>query len=36
MKIAFLTTLNPENTNTWSGTSYHILQALRKYHGVEV
>ena len=22
MKIAFLTTLNPEDTNTWSGTSY--------------
>ena len=36
MKIAFLTTLDPEGTNTWSGTSYHILQALRKSHAVEV
>ncbi len=36
MKIAFLTTLDPEDTNTWSGTSYHILQALCKSHDVEV
>ena len=36
MKIAFLTTLDPEDTNTWSGMSYHILQALCKSHDVEV
>ena len=36
MKIAFLTTLDPEDTNTWSGTSYHILQALCKSHDVKI
>lgn len=36
MKIAFLTTLDPEDANTWSGTSSHILQTLRKNHEVKV
>lgn len=36
MKIAFLTTLAPEDANTWSGTSSHILQTLRKNHEVKV
>lgn len=36
MKIAFLTPLDPEDTNTWSGTSYRILQALCKSPAVEV
>ena len=36
MKIAFLTTLNPEDANTWSGTLYHILQTLLKSHDVKI
>lgn len=36
MKIAFLTTLNPEDTNTWSGTLYHILLTLLKSHDVKI
>ena len=36
MKIAFLTTLNPEDANTWSGTLYHILLTLLKSHDVKI
>lgn len=36
MKIAFLTTLDPEDTNTWSGTLYHILLTLLKSHDVKI
>ena len=33
MKIAFLTSLNPADRRSWSGTIYHIAQALQKHCG---
>lgn len=36
MNIVFLTTLNPYDMNNWSGTTFHLLQALSKKHNVKV
>ena len=36
MNIVFLTIFNPYDINEWSGTSYHLLQTLRKEHQVTV
>lgn len=36
MNIVFLTTLNPYDINNWSGTTFHLLQALSKKHNVKV
>lgn len=36
MNIIFLTTLNPNNINTWSGTSYHVFKTLSKNHNVRL
>lgn len=36
MNIIFLTTLNPYDINNWSGTTFHLLQALCKKHNVKV
>lgn len=36
MNIIFLTTLNPYDINNWSGTTFHLLQALSKKHNVKV
>jgi len=33
LKIAFLTSLAPDDRRSWSGTIYHIAQALQKYCG---
>lgn len=36
MNIAFLTTLNPYDVNSWSGTTFHVFNALKKRHNVKV
>lgn len=36
MNITFLTTLNPYDINSWSGTTFHILSTLSKEHNVKV
>lgn len=36
MDIVFLTTLNPDDINNWSGTTFHVLNALKKKHNVKV
>ena len=33
LKIAFLTTLDPQDRRTWSGTIYYMAQALQKHCG---
>jgi glycosyltransferase involved in cell wall biosynthesis len=33
LKIAFVTTLDPQNRRTWSGTIYYIAKALQKHCG---
>ncbi len=35
MKIAFLSSLDPNNINHWSGTLYFIFQSLRQNHEVQ-
>ncbi len=35
MRIAYISNKNPEDINNWSGTPYHIISALRKYHEVD-
>ncbi|WP_298651564.1 glycosyltransferase [uncultured Proteiniphilum sp.] len=35
MKIAFLSSLNPNNINYWSGTLYYIFRSLQQMHEVE-
>lgn len=36
MNIAFLTTLNPNDINSWSGTTFYVLNALKVRHNVKV
>lgn len=36
MNIAFLITLNPNDINSWSGTTFHVLNALKKRHNIKV
>jgi len=36
MNIVFLTTLNPDDINNWSGTTSHLLRALSKKNNVKV
>lgn len=36
MNIAFLTTLNPNDINSWSGTTFHVFNTLKKRHNVKV
>ena len=35
MRIAYISNDNPEDINNWSGTPYHIISALRKFHEVD-
>lgn len=35
MKIAFLSSLNPQNIHNWSGTLYHIFHSLKRNHSVD-
>nr|WP_320057659.1 glycosyltransferase family 4 protein [uncultured Bacteroides sp.] len=36
MNIIFLTTLNPNDINSWSGTTFHLFHALSKKHNLKV
>lgn len=36
MNIAFLTTLNPNDINSWSGTTFNVFNTLKKRHNVKV
>lgn len=36
MNIVFFTSLDPNDINIWSGTTWHILKALQKYHNVTI
>ena len=35
MRIAYISNDNPEDINNWSGTPYHIISTLRKFHEVD-
>lgn len=35
MRIAYISNNNPRDINNWSGTPYHIISALSKYHEVD-
>lgn len=35
MRIAYISNNDPRDINNWSGTPYHIISALSKYHEVD-